>query len=152
MHPEAESAAPTPARNASARRVARSAEEVRRLPHMRRSFTSSCRSGRGLEPRCPPGVEPGATEASRGGSGLQDPGLEIPRFRTKVSLATGGGMRDMKTENLRVLIADEDETSPRLVASLVASLGHDAIARAVDAQDVGVVARTERPDIALVAP
>ena len=57
----------------------------------------------------------------------------------------------MKTENLRVLIANEDETSLRLVASLVASLGHDAIARAVDAQDVGVVARTERPDIALVA-
>jgi AmiR/NasT family two-component response regulator len=50
---------------------------------------------------------------------------------------------------LRVLIANE-KTHVRLVASVVASLGHDVIARQVDARDVGVVARTERPDVAFV--
>jgi AmiR/NasT family two-component response regulator len=59
-------------------------------------------------------------------------------------------MRHQKIENLRVLIANEARTHLPLVASLVASLGHEVIAREVDPRDVGVVTRTERPDVALV--
>jgi AmiR/NasT family two-component response regulator len=59
-------------------------------------------------------------------------------------------MRHHKTENLRVLIANEEGRHLRLVAPLLASLGHEVIAREVDSRDVGVVTRTERPDVVLV--
>jgi AmiR/NasT family two-component response regulator len=59
-------------------------------------------------------------------------------------------MRHHKTENLRVLIANEERRHLRLVAPLLASLGHEVIAREVDSRDVGVVTRTERPDVVLV--
>jgi AmiR/NasT family two-component response regulator len=59
-------------------------------------------------------------------------------------------MRHHKTENLRVLIANEEMNHLRLIAPLVASLGHEVIARAVEAQEIASVTRTERPDVALV--
>jgi AmiR/NasT family two-component response regulator len=59
-------------------------------------------------------------------------------------------MRHQKAENLRVLIANEETKHLRLVAPLVASLGHEVIAREVDAREIALVTRTERPDVALV--
>jgi AmiR/NasT family two-component response regulator len=59
-------------------------------------------------------------------------------------------MRHLKTENLRVLIANEERARLRLVVPVVASLGHEVIAREVDPGDIGVVTRKERPDVALV--
>jgi AmiR/NasT family two-component response regulator len=54
------------------------------------------------------------------------------------------------TEHLRVLIANERRDRLALVAPIVASLGHEVIAREVDVNDVGAVTARERPDVALV--
>ena len=55
-----------------------------------------------------------------------------------------------ETEHLRVLIANERRDRLELVARIVATLGHDVIAREFDVEDVGVVTARERPDVALV--
>jgi response regulator NasT len=55
-----------------------------------------------------------------------------------------------ETEHLRVLIANERKDRLALVAPIVASLGHEVIAREVDVNDVGAVTARERPDVALV--
>jgi response regulator NasT len=52
--------------------------------------------------------------------------------------------------HLRVLIANEREDRLAIVASVVAGLGHQVIAREVDVVNVGAVADRERPDVALV--
>jgi AmiR/NasT family two-component response regulator len=54
------------------------------------------------------------------------------------------------TENLRVLIANERKDRLALVAPIVASLGHEVIAREIDVNDVGPVTAREQPDVALV--
>jgi AmiR/NasT family two-component response regulator len=55
-----------------------------------------------------------------------------------------------ETEHLRVLIANERKDRLALLAPIVASLGHEVIAREVDIEDVGPVTARERPDVALV--
>jgi AmiR/NasT family two-component response regulator len=55
-----------------------------------------------------------------------------------------------ETEHLRVLIANERKDRLALVAPIVASLGHEVIAREIDVEDVGQVTARERPDVALV--
>jgi len=55
-----------------------------------------------------------------------------------------------ETEHLRVLIANERKDRLALVAPIVASLGHEVIAREVMVEDVGAVTARERPDVALV--
>ena len=55
-----------------------------------------------------------------------------------------------ETEHLRVLIANERQDRLALVAPIVASLGHEVIARSVEVNDVGAVTARERPDVALV--
>ncbi len=52
--------------------------------------------------------------------------------------------------HLRVLIANERKDRLALVASVVAGLGHEVIAREIEVEDVGPVTARERPDIALV--
>jgi AmiR/NasT family two-component response regulator len=59
-------------------------------------------------------------------------------------------MRYRDTEHLRVLIANERKDRLALVAPIVATLGHEVIAREIDVEDVGVVTARERPDVALV--
>ena len=59
-------------------------------------------------------------------------------------------MSHRETEHLRVLIANEPQDRLALVASIVASLGHEVIAREIDVEDVGSVTARERPDVALV--
>ena len=59
-------------------------------------------------------------------------------------------MSSHETENLRVLIANERRDRLALVAPIVASLGHEVIAREVEVDDVGAVTARERPDVALV--
>jgi len=54
------------------------------------------------------------------------------------------------TQHLRVLIANERRDRLELVVPIVASLGHDVIAREVEVDDVGGVTARERPDVALV--
>jgi AmiR/NasT family two-component response regulator len=54
------------------------------------------------------------------------------------------------TDHLRVLIANERKDRLALVASIVAGLGHEVIAREIDVEDVGAVTARERPDVALV--
>src|SRR5215218_4337363 len=54
------------------------------------------------------------------------------------------------TEHLRVLIANERRDRLALVAPIVASLGHEVIAREIEVEDVGSVTARERPDVALV--
>ena len=54
------------------------------------------------------------------------------------------------TPRWRVLIANERKDRLELVASAVAGLGHEVIAREVDVTDVGAVTARERPDVALV--
>jgi AmiR/NasT family two-component response regulator len=55
-----------------------------------------------------------------------------------------------ETEHLRVLIANERKDRLALVAPIVASLGHEVIAREIEVEDVGPVTARERPDVALV--
>ena len=55
-----------------------------------------------------------------------------------------------ETEHLRVLIANERQDRLALVAPIVASLGHEVIARSIEVNDVGAVTARERPDVALV--
>jgi two-component system, response regulator / RNA-binding antiterminator len=55
-----------------------------------------------------------------------------------------------ETDHLRVLIANERKDRLPLVAPIVASLGHEVIAREIEVSDVGVVTARERPDVALV--
>ncbi len=59
-------------------------------------------------------------------------------------------MRHRETEHLRVLIANERKDRLALVASIVAGLGHEVIAREIAVRDVGTVTSRERPDVALV--
>jgi AmiR/NasT family two-component response regulator len=55
-----------------------------------------------------------------------------------------------ETEHLRVLIANERKDRLALVAPIVASMGHEVIAREIEVDDVGAVTARERPDVALV--
>jgi response regulator NasT len=59
-------------------------------------------------------------------------------------------MSERETDHLRVLIANERADRLALVAPIVAALGHEVIAREIDAEDVGAVTSRERPDVALV--
>ena len=59
-------------------------------------------------------------------------------------------MRHRETEHLRVLIANERKDRLALVASIVAELGHEVIAREIAVRDVGTITARERPDVALV--
>jgi response regulator NasT len=59
-------------------------------------------------------------------------------------------MSDRETDHLRVLIANERRERLALVAPIVASLGHEVIAREIEVNDVGAVTARERPDVALV--
>jgi AmiR/NasT family two-component response regulator len=59
-------------------------------------------------------------------------------------------MSHRETDHLRVLIANERKDRLALVAPIVASLGHEVIAREIDVEEVGPVTRRERPDVALV--
>jgi AmiR/NasT family two-component response regulator len=55
-----------------------------------------------------------------------------------------------ETQHLRVLIANERRDRLELVVPIVASLGHEVIAREIEVDDVGDVTARERPDVALV--
>src|SRR5215210_3960514 len=55
-----------------------------------------------------------------------------------------------ETQHLRVLIANERRDRLELVVPVVASLGHEVIAREIEVDDVGPVTARERPDVALV--
>jgi AmiR/NasT family two-component response regulator len=57
---------------------------------------------------------------------------------------------ERNTEHLRVLIANERKDRLALVVPIVASLGHEVIAREIEVKDVGPVTARERPDVALV--
>src|SRR3954449_11699932 len=59
-------------------------------------------------------------------------------------------MRYRETEHLRVLIANERHDRLALVAPIVATLGHEVIAREIELEDVGPVTARERPDVAFV--
>ena len=55
-----------------------------------------------------------------------------------------------ETEHLRVLIANERKDRLALAAPIVAALGHEVIAREIDAEDAGSITARERPDVAMV--
>jgi AmiR/NasT family two-component response regulator len=59
-------------------------------------------------------------------------------------------MSDRETDHLRVLIANERKDRLQLVGPIVASLGHEVIAREIDVEQVSTVTARERPDVALV--
>src|SRR3954454_1880030 len=59
-------------------------------------------------------------------------------------------MSSRENKHLRVLIANERRDRLELVVPVVASLGHDVIAREIDVDEVGPVTARERPDVALV--
>jgi AmiR/NasT family two-component response regulator len=60
-------------------------------------------------------------------------------------------MTETEIRHLRVLIANERRDRLELLAQVVAGLGHEVIAREIDAKEVGEVTARERPDVALVA-
>jgi AmiR/NasT family two-component response regulator len=54
------------------------------------------------------------------------------------------------TDHLRVLIANQRRRRLDQVTTIVASLGHEVIARSIEVEDVAGLTARERPDIALV--
>jgi response regulator NasT len=65
-------------------------------------------------------------------------------------LGTGNAVVENKTQHLRVLIANERLDRLKLLAAVVAGLGHEVIASEVDVTEVGAVTAREHPDVALV--
>jgi len=59
-------------------------------------------------------------------------------------------MAENGIHHLRVLIANERRDRLELLARVVDGLGHEVIAREIDAKEVGAVTARERPDVALV--
>ncbi|MHB8644021.1 MAG: ANTAR domain-containing response regulator, partial [Gaiellaceae bacterium] len=59
-------------------------------------------------------------------------------------------MAENGIEHLRVLIANERRDRLELLAQVVAGLGHEVIAREIDAREVATVTAREHPDVALV--
>jgi len=59
-------------------------------------------------------------------------------------------MRDLETEHLRVLIANEHEDHLADIARITVGLGHEVIARPLAVDDVGHVTAREHPDVVLV--
>ena len=59
-------------------------------------------------------------------------------------------MVEDEIQHLRVLIANERRDRLELLAQVVASLGHEVIAREVDVTAVAAVTAREQPDVALV--
>jgi AmiR/NasT family two-component response regulator len=57
---------------------------------------------------------------------------------------------ESSAEQLRVLIANEEQERLAVVGPLVGSLGHEVIAREVSADDIGELTQSVRPDVALV--
>ena len=57
---------------------------------------------------------------------------------------------ESSAQHLRVLIANEKQERLAVVAPLVASLGHEVIAREVGADDIGELTQSVRPDVAVV--
>ena len=74
----------------------------------------------------------------------------MARAQTGIRLGERARMSHRETDHLRVLIANEPEDRLALVAPSVASLGHEVIAREIDAEEVGRVSANELPDVALV--
>jgi AmiR/NasT family two-component response regulator len=56
----------------------------------------------------------------------------------------------LKTQRLRVLIANQRVERLELLAEVVGDLGHEVIAREIHVDEVGAVTARERPDVALV--
>jgi AmiR/NasT family two-component response regulator len=54
------------------------------------------------------------------------------------------------TDHLRVLVANQRPQRLDDVTAIVASLGHEVIARSIDVEDVASLTARERPDVALV--
>jgi response regulator NasT len=75
--------------------------------------------------------------------------VTIPPIREQLS-KDSEIMSSRETQHLRVLIANERRDRLALVAPIVASLGHEVIAREIEVNDVGAVTARERPDVALV--
>src|SRR4051794_22824613 len=59
-------------------------------------------------------------------------------------------MTSPETQHLRVLIANERRDRLELVVPMVASLGHEVIAREIEVDDIGAVTASERPVVAVV--
>ena len=59
-------------------------------------------------------------------------------------------MTESEQRHLRVLIANERRDRLDVLAQVVASLGHEVIAREVDVASIGAVTAREHPDVALV--
>jgi AmiR/NasT family two-component response regulator len=54
------------------------------------------------------------------------------------------------SDHLRVLVANQRPQRLDYVTTIVASLGHEVIARSIEVEDVAVLTARERPDVALV--
>jgi len=59
-------------------------------------------------------------------------------------------MRDLETDHLRVLIANEHDAHLEAVVRIVVGLGHEVIARPLNVTDVAAVTAREHPDVVLV--
>ena len=59
-------------------------------------------------------------------------------------------MTNLRTDHLRILVANERHDRLALVVPVLTALGHEVIARETDVDRVGAVALAERPDVALV--
>ena len=77
--------------------------------------------------------------------------IAIPRGIAGRSRGTCGGVNDPRSaDHLRVLIANQRPQRLDYVTTIVASLGHEVIARSIEVGDVAELTARERPDVALV--
>jgi AmiR/NasT family two-component response regulator len=77
-------------------------------------------------------------------------GMHRPRGYTDRSTDVRGLSRLPEHEHLRVLVANQRPQRLDHVTAVVASLGHEVIARSIDVDDVAELTARERPDVALV--
>ena len=107
-------------------------------------MTSGKGTGRQTHPKTPPPTQrdfvfsPRLSETS--------PRRQPPRRTSVCTHVTVNG----SGQHLRVLIANEQKDRLAIVAPLVASLGHEVIARAINSNEVGEVTQRLQPDVALV--
>lgn len=101
--------------------------------------------------RCIAAMERGGSRAdeSRALDPYKDPPAKLGS-RAALAATLAAQMASGSPSQLRVLIADGREGRAERVASVVAGLGHDVIARDTTLSDVGEHTAAERPDVALV--
>jgi AmiR/NasT family two-component response regulator len=114
-----------------------------------RDRTSALRDESAVE-RLVPAVLPSRPDGAPGAD-RDDASLRGVRDRARAAADRVKAADDRaRHRHLRVLVADEGRDRLEHLGEVVSGLGHEVVARVVEAKDVGVITSREHPDVALV--